>query len=122
MQPSLKNYADYLSMGLEIGVCSQDDVVAWADRLIEESDRPELWMIELSTGRSKHILDVQHWLQVVSGTSSLEVSFKLLIAHLQRHYPTVQPEQVRLLSKLYFWERSDLPEEWKDYLYTSTLR
>lgn len=100
MQPSVKHYADYLSMGLEIGACFQSDVVAWADRLIEQSDRPEMWMIELSTSANKSVLDVYHLLHAVPGASNLDASLKLLLAQLGKRYSIIQSEHIQLLRRL----------------------
>ena len=41
MKPSWKQYADYFRMGLELGVCSHTEIINWADRLIETSEKPE---------------------------------------------------------------------------------
>ena len=113
MRPSLRHYADYLSMGLLLGLCSVNEVIAWVDQLIEEDDHPPDWMIELSTSTSKHPLDVIHLLDAVPGTKDLEISFRLVIVKLGEVYPTLLPEQGRfvqprhsqLFNKLYFLVR-----------------
>jgi hypothetical protein len=121
MPPSLKHYADYLSMGLEIGLCSQAEIAAWADRLIEQDDRPPDWIIELATSPSKHLVDVVHLLNVVPGAQNLEISLRLLIAKLGMVHPILlpendrfaQPELSRLLNRLYHLVSPDqnLPDE-----------
>jgi hypothetical protein len=108
MPPSLKHYADYFSMGLEIGLCSQAEITAWADRLIEPDDRPPDWMIELATSTSKHLVDVVHLLNVVPGQRNQEISLRLLIAKLGIVHPILlsegnwltQPEHHRLIDRL----------------------
>jgi len=110
MQPSLRQYADYFSIGMLLGLCSVNEVIAWIDRLIEKDDCPSDWMIELSTSASKHPLDVIHLLELVPGTKDLEVSWRLAIAKLGELYPIlspaprrfVQPRDSQLFSKLYF--------------------
>jgi hypothetical protein len=92
MPPSLKHYADYFSMGLEIGLCSQTEIAAWADRLIEPDDRPPIWAIELATSTSKHLVDVVHLLNVVPGVRNPEISLRLLIAKLGIVHPILLPE------------------------------
>ncbi|MBD2742298.1 hypothetical protein [Coleofasciculus sp. FACHB-1120] len=110
MQPSLRQYADYFSIGMLLGLCLANEVIAWVDQLIEESDRPSDWMIELSISTTKHLLDIIHLLDLVPGTKDLEISFRLAIAKLGDVYPTLSPEQGKfaqpkhsqLFSKLYF--------------------
>lgn len=117
MQPSLKQYADYLCMGLDVGVCSHSEVVSWSDYLIEQSEHPEDWMIDLSTSQSKHILDVFHLLRAVPGAANLDVSFKLLVAKLGKLHPTVSPEHTRLLSNLYRFVHPEISDDLKAYIY-----
>ncbi|MBD2533458.1 hypothetical protein H6G97_29410 [Nostoc flagelliforme FACHB-838] len=110
MQPTLKHYADYWLMGQASKLCSHAEIIAWADQLLEESDHPADWMIELSTSQDKHLLDVIHLLDCIPGERDFEVSFRLLIAKLGVVYPIVlpengrfaQPEHSQLFSKLYF--------------------
>jgi hypothetical protein len=118
MPPSLKHYADYFSMGLEMGLCSQAGIAAWADRLIEQDDRPPDWAIELATSTSKHLVDVVHLLNVVPGARNPEISLRLLIAKLGMVHPILlpdndrfaQPEHSRLLNLL-----CRLVSPWEDF-------
>jgi hypothetical protein len=89
MQPTWKHYADYFAMGLLLKICSTSEIVTWVDRLIEDTDYPTEWMIELSTGEGKHILDIIHILDIVPGSQKLEISLQLLIAKLSKVYPTI---------------------------------
>lgn len=110
MQPTWRQYADYFAMGLLLELCSVDEVIAWVDQIIEDSDRPAEWMIEISTSTSKHFLDIIHLLDLVPGKKDLETSLRLVIAKLGKVYPTLLPEQERfaqpkhnrLFSELYF--------------------
>lgn len=92
MQLNTRNYADYLYLGLHVGVCFQSDVVNWADHLIDQSERGEDWMIALSTSQGRHLLDVFHLLRNVLGISNPGVSFRLLIAKFVQCHLTVSPE------------------------------
>ena len=92
MQPSLRQYADYFSICLLLGLCLPNEVIAWVDKHIEESDDPSDWMIELSASATKHPLDIIHLLDLVPGTKDLEVSLRLSIAKLGDVYPTLLPE------------------------------
>ncbi|AFY43573.1 hypothetical protein [Nostoc sp. PCC 7107] len=109
MKPSLKHYADYLRMAFELNLCSQAEIIDWADKLIEEYDHLENWMIELSTSVDKHLLDIIHLLDFIPGEQDLEISLRLLIAKLGKIYPTLElennrcakPEHSKLLRSLY---------------------
>ncbi|OCQ97141.1 hypothetical protein BCD64_16300 [Nostoc sp. MBR 210] len=95
MQPSLKHYADYVRMAFELNLCSLAEIIDWADKLIEEYDHPENWMIELSTSAYKHPLDVIHLLYLIPGEPDLDISLKLLIAKLGQIYPILLPDNGR---------------------------
>jgi hypothetical protein len=120
MQPNARNYADFLRIGLDIGVCFQSDVVGWADCLIEQYEYVEEWMIDLSTSSNKHILDVCHLLDDVPGTPNLEVSFRLLMAQFGQRYPTIhaEHEHIQLLRNLYRLVHTEISAELKAYIYT----
>lgn len=121
MQPTLRQYADYFAMGLLLELCSVSEVIAWVDQLIEDIDRPEEWMIELSTSASKHPLDVVHLLDLIPGSKELEISLRLVIAKLGKLHPTLlpdqgqfaQPKHSQLFSKLYsfVYEHTNLSDD-----------
>ena len=67
-------------MGLYVGVCSRNDIMCWADCLIEQSEYPEDWKIDLSTSQGKHLMDVLHMLRAVPGAVNLDVSFRLVVS------------------------------------------
>ncbi|AUT00296.1 hypothetical protein CLI64_07810 [Nostoc sp. CENA543] len=92
MKPSLKHYADYLSIGIYLNVCSYGEIINWVDKLMLEIDHPEDWMIELSTSAYKHPSDVVHLLDSIPGEQNLEISLRLIIAKLGRIYPLLSPE------------------------------
>jgi hypothetical protein len=95
MQPTWKHYADYFVMGLLMEICSISEIITWVDRLIEDSDYPTEWMIELSTGKGKHTLDIIHILDLVPGSKELEISLQLLIAKLGKVYPSISPNEAQ---------------------------
>jgi len=110
MQPNLREYADYFAIGLLLDICLIVEVIAWVDRIIESSDRPPEWMIEVSTSANKHPLDIIRLLGFVQGLTDWEVSLRLIIAKLGKVYPNVLFERKlsvhskywRLFSNLYF--------------------
>lgn len=117
MQPSLKHYADYFYMALDVEVCSRAEIVNWVDRIIEQSEHLEDWMIDLSTSQDKHIQDVFHLLRDVPGTANLDISFKLLVAKLGKQYPTVAPEQTKFLGNLYRLVHTKISDNLKARIY-----
>lgn len=127
MQVTLKHYADYFSMGLLAGLCSQVEIIRWVDHIIEESNYPEDWMIELSTSANRHPLDVIHLLDIIPGTKDLDISFKLLVAKLGKVYPTLlshncrflQSEHSQVLQKLYRFVRDycEISDDLRGYIF-----
>lgn len=117
MQPNLKQYADYFSMGLELGVCSHAEVISWVDHLIGHSEKIEDWMIDLSTSQGGNILDVLHILRGVSGMGDLNISFKLLLAKLKKLHRTISPESTKILGRLYQFVHSEISDDFKAHLY-----
>ena len=121
MEPTWKQYADYFATGLLLELCSVSEAIDWVDRLIEDIDRPEEWMIELSTSASRHPLDIIHLLDLAPGAKDLEISLRLVIAKLGEVYSTLTPEQgkfaqpkhSKLLSNLYLLvrEHSNLSDD-----------
>lgn len=93
MQPSLRIFADYFSIGLLLGLCQIDEVIAWADKLIAQEERPSDWTIKLSTSENKHPLDIIRILELVPGTKDLDFSLRMAIAKLGKVYPTISPER-----------------------------
>lgn len=89
-------------------------------------DRPEDWMIELSTSTNRNPLDVIHLLDAISDTKDLDISFRLLIAKLDTLYPILTPENNRfalpehsqLVRKLYLLIRryDDISKELQGYI------
>lgn len=104
-------------MGLYVEVCSRSEIVCWADRLIEQSEHPEDWKIDLSTSQAKHLMDVLHLLRAVPGIANLDVSFRLLMAKLGRLHPTVSPEHTGLLENLYRLVDIDISDDLKTHIY-----
>ena len=99
--PSIKQYANYLSFGIQLGICPISEVVTWADRLVIASkDLPD-WLIELSTSSDKHPLDVLHILSLVPGRRDLDVSMRLTIAKLGNVIPSLEPVRGRFVQPSY---------------------
>lgn len=122
--PYWKHYADFLLMGINLGVCAPSDAITWADRLIERSDLPLDWMIALSVSTEDCYDRVIHSLGLVPGEANPEVSFRLLLTRIGKVHPILlsagerffQPAHSRLLVSLYHLgrEQASLPETIRD--------
>lgn len=80
----LKSKANAFSYGLINGLVSIPEVVAWADGLIEESDFPEEWLINLSLCGSYDPKDVISLLHQVPGQSSESEASSIVVDYLAR--------------------------------------
>lgn len=103
MNITLKHYADYFIIALEIGLPVKDEIVAWADNLILNTSEPSIWMIDLSTSHKKSFQDTINILQDVEGQSNLNLSFKLVVAKISILYPSININNLDLFVKLYNW-------------------
>lgn len=52
-----------LLAALQLGVIGRDDVIAWADRRIGETDDPPYWLIEVSTATRASKIDLESLLR-----------------------------------------------------------
>jgi hypothetical protein len=66
--------AAVLSAGTWLGLIDREAAVAWADHLIEKTDQPTTWLIDLSLSQNLHFMDVTKLLdQVGKGVDPTEV-------------------------------------------------
>jgi hypothetical protein len=63
--PPVPLVAAVLAAGVWFGLVEREDVIAWADHLIEKTDQPPLWMIDLSLSHDLHVVDVVRLLNEV---------------------------------------------------------
>ena len=80
----VKSKANALSYGLINGLVSVPEVVAWADGLIEESDSPDEWLINISLCGSSNPKDVISLLHQVPGQSSESEASSIVVDYLAR--------------------------------------
>ena len=117
MKPEFKEMTEAMGMMLQIGGMSHEEIIAWIDGLIEKTENPPEWMIELSLSKGKHILDVVHMLHEVPGESNLDDSFRLLLKMLDEKHPTVTIEDENLIRELCGFVLSPISNELKEHLY-----
>lgn len=65
---NLKTEAEIVCKCLEFDLISVSDVISWADNLIEESEQPDIAVIEVSMSNNCHINDVRKLLKDITGT------------------------------------------------------
>lgn len=113
----IKQKADALGMALETGAISRSDVVAWADSLIETTEQPLEWMIELSLSANKHYLDVVHMLREVPGEIDDDLSFKLFLDILSEKKPSISVKDKNFVRGLFSLVLLPLSEDFKNLIY-----
>lgn len=69
MNETLKNEAEVLAVALEVGAVSIEDVIEWADAVLERQEHPHWSICELATMGSSCEPDVVHTLRDVPGTA-----------------------------------------------------
>ena len=47
-----------IGRGLSLGLFDLKEVIAWADRYIEEMSEPPIWLLELATARPRFVHDL----------------------------------------------------------------
>lgn len=83
MGATSKDIAEFARLGLRFRILTLQSVVVWADHLIEESDVPETWVIDLAMADSNTVEDV---LRHVPGESQAGVALQLFLALLHRRW------------------------------------
>lgn len=83
MTHGIKPIADFARIGLQHGLLSVQDVIAWADGLIDGSDSPPEWLINLAMARPN---DIDQLLQQVPGESDVDLAINLLMGLLNRRW------------------------------------
>ncbi|MGL6343452.1 MAG: hypothetical protein ACRC80_30460 [Waterburya sp.] len=126
-KPSLKNFADYFVMGLKLNFDLYPEIIIWVDEIIDKTNIPSDWMINLSTSFGKNQQDIIYILNTVPGIQDAEVSFRLLIAKLALIKPIIYlqnnrfitSENSQLFSRLYFLVREydNLPNDIRENIF-----
>lgn len=75
----IRTQAEALASALELGAVVVDQVVAWADAIIEREDHPHWALCELATCGREYPPDVVHRLREVPGVPDVAVSRGLVL-------------------------------------------
>lgn len=81
---SLKTIAEVYRLGLIIGYFSKNEVIQWADNLIEQMENPSSELIDVSMTASGKSADVAHALNLIRGDYSEELAIKIVLGMLYR--------------------------------------
>jgi hypothetical protein len=76
--------AEIKRLQLLAGLVSVAEVVAWADELIEKSDLPETWMMDLSMSSHAHVEDVIAQLDTLSAGCDHLAAIRIILGQMYR--------------------------------------
>jgi hypothetical protein len=85
--------AEVLRIALCCSCCQREDIIDWADRIIEINSDPDYYFIEISTSGSSHILDLINNLKKMSIGSN---HYSALRTVLGRMYEIASKEKQKL--------------------------
>ncbi len=99
--PTTKDFAEYFRLALEAGLCREDEIESWADKMISEASSPlPDWLLNLSieSAMSKNKL-----LQEVPGEADQITSWSLLLSRLGVANRTKQLTREQIVRVLFRW-------------------
>ena len=67
-----------LAHAIDLNALGVEEVISWCDKQIAKFDKPDYWLIELSTGR-KHPIDIVNKLKMAGAQSEIEDSMYLAL-------------------------------------------
>ena len=109
-KPTTKDVAEYFRLALEAGLCRENEIEDWADRMIAETNSPAPdWLLNLSieSEASRNKL-----LEAVPGEADQIAVWSLLLARFGIANRTNQLSREQIVKVLYRWERSgELPDQ-----------
>ena len=100
-KPTTKDFAEYFRLALEAGICRENEVESWADKMIVETSSPTPdWLLNLSieSAISNHKL-----LEAVPGEADQPTVWNLLLARMGIANRTKQLNRGQIVRVLYRW-------------------
>ncbi len=100
-QPTTKDLAEYFQLALEAGLCPENEIESWADKMIVEASSPTPgWLLNLSIERdtSKSKL-----LEAVPGEADKHTAWSLLLSRLGVANRTGQLSREQIVRALFRW-------------------
>ncbi|MBI3848679.1 MAG: hypothetical protein HY298_00080 [Verrucomicrobia bacterium] len=115
-QPTTKDFAEYFQLALEVGLCRENDIEAWADKMIAESSAstPD-WLLNLSIDKEA---SKRRLLDAVPGKSDLPTVWNLVLARLGLAARTKQFTGEQVVRILFRWViNQQVPKEHESAVY-----
>jgi hypothetical protein len=106
-KPSIKDFANTLCIALWLGICDLSMLVQWADSVVDSEPHPSLWVIELSTAKSRN--DADRAFKLVSGQGDTEWTIRMVIALIRRAWTTGEvssEDAANLVGAIYYSART----------------
>ncbi len=101
MKPTTKDFAEYFGLALEAGVCHEEEIEAWADKMIIETASPiPKWLLDLSMEEEP---GKNRLLDAVPGEADKLVVWHLVLARLGIAYRTKQLSREKAFKTMYRW-------------------
>ncbi|MET4560231.1 ribosomal protein L31 [Lysinibacillus parviboronicapiens] len=110
----IKVIAEVYRLGLAIGYHSVQDVIRWADTIIEQLDKPPYEIIEISLSSKEKLVDVCSKLHMFYGGSNNDLPSKIILALLNKYFlsPSNTSDIFSMLSRLNDYVQLDERNEW----------
>lgn len=102
-QPTLKTQAEILFHCLYGGFVTKDEVIAWADRQLERTPRPDIELIEVAMSGKRHIIDVANLLKEIQGDVDSELVYQGVfdaMLHKLNENPALERHIIRILFEM----------------------
>jgi hypothetical protein len=110
---SLKEIAEVYKLGFNIEYFKVDDIIQWADSIIERDNKPQIAIIELSLSRGKSKREICDILSEIKGDFNTIIPTKIILGILYKTFVKEKnsidfvSEFVELLYKLSFYIPDD---------------
>jgi hypothetical protein len=108
--------AAVLSAGVWLGIVPREAVVAWADYLIERTDQPPMWMIDLALSQNLHVVDLVGILDPIAKTADPTETCEEVYGFVELNPGPTYEEAERCIHQLYVIARHCLRDDWRNRL------
>jgi hypothetical protein len=82
--PTRKEVAEFFRLGLRLGLFDTSPIIKWADSIIEQEDKPDISIIDVSLAGSRGINETITCLGEIKGHLREDVPVELLLAYFRR--------------------------------------
>ncbi len=119
---NIRNYIELLEVfriGLTNGLLEKEEVINWADQIIQQSAQPDYFVIELSLCGHKSINDIVSLINEFAGEPKPVVSGRVILGFAHRQY-TKKLITLRKVTATIYWLvwQGELSETEKSFMYS----